>query len=346
MAGKPIKSGEGVRAPIPTVFSRPTSRPGLWMGVLVFATSLFPSLLPKLAVTQGVVSAISFMVGYGLGAGWQWVWNYLELRTPSGRWWGLVRWTAAGLIVYAWISATWSFVGWQNDLRNAFGMSRLTPMVWLAVIPVAAATAFVILISARSIRALFGLFVQLLRNVLPARLSRLLGGISLVLVLWGLWSGVLVNSFFAVANQIFATRDVAIEEGVTQPDSDLRSGSSGSLVDWETLGVKGRTFVATGPGVEDLNAFHGSGAVEPIRVYVGLKSADTVEGRAQLLLDELIRTDAFARSVLVVATTTGTGFLEPNAMTVARVRSQRRCRRGRSAVLLSPQLDFTACRPR
>jgi uncharacterized membrane protein len=54
--------------------------------------------------------------------------------------------------------------------------------------------------------------------------------------------------------------------------------------------------------------------MEPIRVYVGLKSAGTLEGRARLLLDELIRTDAFDRGVLVLATTTGTGFLDPNAM--------------------------------
>jgi uncharacterized membrane protein len=60
--------------------------------------------------------------------------------------------------------------------------------------------------------------------------------------------------------------------------------------------------------------FHGGGAVVPIRVYVGLKSADTLQGRADLLLEELKRTGAFEREVLVVATTTGTGFLEPKAM--------------------------------
>ena len=110
-------------------------------------------------------------------------------------------------------------------------------------------------------------------------------------------------------------RDASTAEGITQPASELRSGSPKSLVGWETLGEKGRTFVATGPSVDELNAFHGHGAMEPIRVYVGLKSADTPEARAQLVLDELIRTGAFDREVLVVASTTGTGFLEPNAMT-------------------------------
>lgn len=57
----------------------------------------------------------------------------------------------------------------------------------------------------------------------------------------------------------------------------------------------------------------GGQAIEPIRVYVGLKSADEVEDRATLLLDELKRTGAFDREVLVLATTTGTGWIDDAA---------------------------------
>ena len=55
-------------------------------------------------------------------------------------------------------------------------------------------------------------------------------------------------------------------------------------------------------------------AEEPIRVYVGMRSADTLQQRADLLLAELKRTGAFDRKVLVVATTTGSGFLDPAAV--------------------------------
>jgi len=297
------------------VFSLRLSGPGIFVGVLVFATSLFPSLLPKLAVTQGIVSGISFMVGYGLGAGWQWGWNYLGLRNPSGRWWDIVRWSCIGLVAYALIVGMWEFVGWQNDMRDTFGMNRLSPVVWLTILPIAFVVAAAILIIMRSVRKTFLWSVQLLGSVFPTRAARLVGGVGLVLTLWGLWSGVLVNAFFAATNEMFSTRDVATEEGITPPDSDLRSGSPDSLVEWETLGLRGRTFVASGSTVEELNAFHGAGGMEPIRVYVGLRSADTLEARAQLLLDELIRTDAFDRDVLVVATTTGTGFVDSNATT-------------------------------
>jgi uncharacterized membrane protein len=49
-------------------------------------------------------------------------------------------------------------------------------------------------------------------------------------------------------------------------------------------------------------------------VYVGLESADTYAERARLAVDELERTGAAERSVLVVAGTTGTGWLEPAAI--------------------------------
>jgi len=295
--------------------STPVSIPGVLTGLLMFVLSLWPSLLPKLPVTQGIVSGISFIVGYGLGAGWQWAWNYLELSTLRGWVWAALRWLWFAVLTYLLLIAMWRFVGWQNDMRDTFGMDRISATIWLTIIPVAFASSALILIIARSLRKFFRFLIKWLGKIFPRRLAVLLGGVGLVLMVWGLWSGVLVNTFFAIANQAFASSDTVTADGVMQPTSELRSGSPQSLVAWETLGENGRTFVATGPSANELDAFHGDSAMEPIRVYVGLRSADTVEARAQLLLDELIRTGAFEREVLVVATTTGTGFLQPNAMT-------------------------------
>jgi uncharacterized membrane protein len=234
---------------------------------------------------------------------------------PAGRWWHVIRRIWFVVLALLVVAGLWGFVGWQNDVRDDFGMDRTTPAIWLAILPVAIVFWPFILIICRSILKLLHFLIRWLGKVFPLRLAVLLGGVSLVIILWGLWSGLLVNTFFAVTNQILAPRDTITAEGITAPTSHLRSGSPESLVAWETLGQRGRTFVATGPKVEDLNAFHGAGAIEPIRAYVGLKSAETTAGRAQLLLDEMIRTGAFDRQVLVVATTTGTGFLEPNAVT-------------------------------
>src|SRR5262245_65830497 len=58
----------------------------------------------------------------------------------------------------------------------------------------------------------------------------------------------------------------------------------------------------------------GRPALEPVRVYVGLRSADTPENRAKLALEELKRVGGFERSVLIVVTPTGTGWVDPASL--------------------------------
>ena len=47
---------------------------------------------------------------------------------------------------------------------------------------------------------------------------------------------------------------------------------------------------------------------------MGLRSRESAEQRAELALQELIRVNAFTREKLVIATPTGTGWLDPYAM--------------------------------
>ena len=58
----------------------------------------------------------------------------------------------------------------------------------------------------------------------------------------------------------------------------------------------------------------GTDTLDPIRVYVGLRSAETPEARAKLALEELNRVGGFERSVLIVIMPTGTGWIDPAAM--------------------------------
>lgn len=298
----------------PPVFSMKLSRPGVIVGVIFFILSLFPSLLPRTALIQGVISGVTFMVGYALGTAGQWTWNYLQIPKPGGRVWQVLRWVLYLFLAYLLVSGMWRHVGWQNHVRDNFDLERITPVVWLTIVPVTLLTSALLLVIARSLRKLLYFMTRWLDRVLPARLARLLGGVALALLLWGLYTGVLVNGFFAVTNAMFEPRDAATNEGNEVPTTELRSAGPGSLVEWDDLGRQGRAFVSTGPTVDELNDFWGDGAMTPIRAYVGLKSADTLEERAQLLLDELKRTGAFDRESLIVATTTGTGYLEPNAM--------------------------------
>jgi len=307
---------EAPAAESPRVFALRFSGPGLLVAAVFFALSLEPSLLPREALFQGIVSGVTLTIGYGIGVVGQWAWKYLRLPVPergsiTQR---VIVWVAVIVIGLFTAWSIWRHVGWQNDVREIVGEDPVSPTAWLIIVPVTLVVSGLILIISRSLRKLFRFLARWLAKIMPRRVARLLGGVAVVVLVIALVNGVLIEGFFAVANQAFSVRDTATAEDVTQPQNPERSGSPESLVAWDTLGRQGRSFTGTGPTVDELNAFHGGGVAVPIRVYAGLKSADTLQGRADLLLEELKRTGAFEREVLVVATTTGTGFLEPKAM--------------------------------
>ena len=303
---------EGPRPP--RVFEPTFSGAGIMVGLLFFAVSVQPSLLPRAAYIQGIASAVSFMIGYGLGAGGAAVWSFLRVPPLRGRARTIVMGVLVALLAWIVAAAIWRQVGWQNEIRELFGMPSISWTTWPIILGVGLLVAALLLVISRSLRLLFRTVGRWLSSWMPRRVAITLGAIALGLIAWGLVTGVIVNGFFTVSNAIFSTRDGATTEGVVRTESTLRSGGPESLVKWEELGRQGRSFVSTALTVEELDSLSGGGAKEPIRVYVGLKSAPTLQERADLLLEELKRTDAFDRKVLVVATTTGTGFLDPNGV--------------------------------
>lgn len=314
-AGTPPGDHDGRAAP-PAPLSRVHSRVGIAVAVLFFALSLLPSLLPRTPMLQGVVTGASSAVGYGVGVVLDWLWGYLSLPRfrPGSVSHRIVRaLTIGGLAVLSGLTV-WQKVGWQNDIRMLFGMDPITPVGWGVTILVAVVTGVLLVISSRAVRRLFRLLSSRLARRLPDRLARVLGVVAVVGLITFTVNGVVVNGLFAAANSAFSGRDATTDDDVTPPVRVERSGSPDSLVEWETLGRQGRNFVSRGPTLDELEAFHGEDARHPIRVYAGLRSGETIQDRADLVLAELLRTEAFDREVLVLATTTGTGFLEPSAV--------------------------------
>jgi uncharacterized membrane protein len=127
-------------------------------------------------------------------------------------------------------------------------------------------------------------------------------------------SGLLLSGFLNLMDTVYAGNNTGTDPGAVQPTTPLRSGSSASLVSWQSLGRQGRNFVGRGPTPAQLTTFSGQPALEPIRVYVGLDSADSAGTRADLAVKELERTGAFNRKILVVTGVTGTGWLEPQSV--------------------------------
>ena len=149
---------------------------------------------------------------------------------------------------------------------------------------------------------------------IPAATARAVAGLLVVLLAVGLVNGVVLDGMFAVADSSFGAVNGETQPEVRPPDDPLRSGGPNSLISWASLGNQGRTFIAGGPDPARLRAFAGAEVTAPIRVYAGLDSAATSRERAALAVRELQRTGAFSRDVLCVITTTGTGWVNAQAV--------------------------------
>ncbi|MEX0991771.1 MAG: alpha/beta-hydrolase family protein [Actinomycetota bacterium] len=94
------------------------------------------------------------------------------------------------------------------------------------------------------------------------------------------------------------------------PTSPLMSGSPASHVKWDTLSKQGRRHVSTALHPDWIKKVMGKKAkTEPIRIFVGIDSAATETERVQLAMDEIERTNAFDREILMVISPTGTGYV-------------------------------------
>ncbi|MEZ5142173.1 MAG: alpha/beta-hydrolase family protein [Acidimicrobiales bacterium] len=94
------------------------------------------------------------------------------------------------------------------------------------------------------------------------------------------------------------------------PTSPLRSSGDGSPIAFARLGREGRRFVLNVPTVDDIERVMERPAVaEPIRVFVGYAAARTDDERVALAVEELRRTGAFDRRLLVVGCPAGNGYV-------------------------------------
>jgi len=94
------------------------------------------------------------------------------------------------------------------------------------------------------------------------------------------------------------------------PTSPLVSGGPTSVVAFATLSREGRRFTNMTTSRSEISAVMGMPAnADPVRIFVGLDSAPELEDRVDLVMDELLRTGAFDRSVLCFASPTGSGYI-------------------------------------
>jgi uncharacterized membrane protein len=289
----------------------PLSSVGLMAGTLFLAASLTPSLLPRPYEVQGVLSGLSFASGYGLGVAGLVLWRYLQLPWTGSRLARVVRVVSVVICALFALGSLWQAAQWQNSIRRMMGMEE-SPGIQPVLLAVIGVLVFLLVLGlARLFRWVSRSFSFRLGRYVPLRMARLLAGVASVLVFWTVINGVLLRGVLAAADRSFQALDALIDDDLPRPLGADQTGSGASLIAWEDLGRQGRDFVARGPTAEDLSEFFGTSLPAPVRVYVGLNSADSTEERARLALDELIRAKGFERSVLLLVTPTGTGWVDP-----------------------------------
>lgn len=297
-----------------TGFAKSFSFLGLSLGLFLFASSLTPSLLPRIPLLQGVLGGLVFMAGYGLAVMSIFVWHFLEFRDLRMPW---RRWINSALVLGSLGYALWTLsrmAEWQNSIRSRMMMEPLDSGSPFQVTFVAILTALIVLLITRGLIYLGRKVSRQVNRILPRRVSIALATLIIIGVSASFIDGLIIKRTLVFADDIFATMDHIVDDDI---EEDVVF--NGSIVKpvgliWEDVGRNGKRFFADGPGREEIEAFTGRPAKDPIRIYAGLNSGETPEERAAVALDQLIATGGFDRSVLVVATPTGTGWLDPAAV--------------------------------
>jgi uncharacterized membrane protein len=281
---------------------------------MFFCLSLTPSLLPRSYVLQGVLSGCVFAVGFAIGVFLTWLWHFLELPSVGRPYRKKVRAVLAALSL---VAVAWFFSqapGWQNSIRAVMEMEPVARAHSLQLATIALVVAGILI-------GVGTLFTHGVRSVsrrlaafLPQRIAVIGGMVVVGTVTALLVNGVLLRLSLQAADNFYAELDALAGQYQEPPANPLQSGSAASLVPWDTIGRDARVYVRAGPTSAEIEANTGKSAQLPLRIYVGLRSAPSVEERAQLALAEMIRVGAFERSILALIMPVGTGWVDPPAI--------------------------------
>jgi len=94
-----------------------------------------------------------------------------------------------------------------------------------------------------------------------------------------------------------------------QPTMLTVSGGPGSQIPFDTLSREGRRIVNMALPADEITAVTGKPAIDPIRAFAGIATAELVDERVDILMRELEDMGAFERKVLCFCSPTGTGYL-------------------------------------
>jgi uncharacterized membrane protein len=294
--------------------TRRLSLTGAILAMLAGWMTTTPSLVPRSWAVQLLLTGVCMAVVYGVGAFLGWAYRTLELPVIPSRVRRVMWQVVAVLMPLGLLVAGWLGRNWQLDQQLLLGMPEDVPMVWVLAPLLSLLLAALLLAIARGIRwvgvRLYGLLGRRLR--IPGRLAATIAVALTALLTWYVVSGLLVSNLLTAADAAFALSNDDNKPGVENPESVYRSGGPNSVVSWESIGREGRQFIWQGRTAAQIAEVTGDPeAAEPVRAFIGLEAADTVTERSALAVEELRALGGFDRSVLAVAGTTGSGWIDP-----------------------------------
>lgn len=289
---------------------------GVVGALVMYGVSVSPSLLARSwqwhAVASGVLSAVGYIVGLTVQRFYALVVPRLgvEITAPQSV---SIAFRAVLLLGFFLWFLRWLLQSYRERKRanHLVGMRGETLGEYL----LGTFCAFILMLVLLGIawglqwigRAIVIVLSQWMHMVFALALSLLI----LVVIVYALTSKVLLKlgiNFFTRHAQKMNNRTA---KGIVQPQVPERSGSPQSRSSWRAVGGQGRVFLGRGPSRADIEAVTGCAAMEPIRVYAGMpEEGQSLQSAADLVVEELHRTGAFDRAVILIATSTGSGWVD------------------------------------
>ena len=289
---------------------------GVVGALVMYGVSVSPSLLARSwqwhAVASGVLSAVGYIVGLTIQRFYALVVPRLgvEITAPQSV---SIAFRAVLLLGFFLWFLRWLLQSYRERKRANYlvGMRGETLGEYL----LGTFCAFILMLALLGIawglqwigRAIVIVLSQWMHMVFALALSLLI----LVVIVYALTSQVLLKlgiNFFTRHARKMNNRTA---KGIVQPQVPERSGSPHSLSSWRAVGGQGRVFLGRGPSRADIEAVTGCSAMEPIRVYAGMpEEGQSLQSTADLVVEELHRTGAFDRAVILIATSTGSGWVD------------------------------------
>lgn len=293
---------------------RDVSFTGWFLALAAFALSVTPSLLPRAWYLQGVISGLLVTITYGTGAAAAWLARCVWPRSRR-------RWRLRVVVFRTAVVATivtlplFGYLGarWQGQVRASVGLDPSDSHYYGLTLLIAAGFLWTARAAGRLLRWSARTVGRRLSRWIPPPTAKILAVAVVAAITMAAVNEALMPLVARVANASFSLTDSGTPKGAIPRSVPQRSGSPESAIRWADLGYEGRSFIAAGPTAPELTAFSGRSAAEPIRAYVGLKSADTLAQRAELAVRELVRSGGFDRSVLAVVSPTGRGWINHSA---------------------------------